>query len=247
MLYPQGNLYPQGAFSPQGFNPFNPQGSFYPQGTFGPQGFNPQGSFYPQGTFSPQGFNPQASFYPQGTFGPQAFQSNPFQSNLSNIPFANTLYGYPQQTPTFAQSVPQLSNWQHPAQQQAALQQHAIQQLLAHQLAAQQLATQQPSAMNAFTGLSSGTPQSMGAQSIGAWPQQQPNPEQLNPALTPRHHLLQQLAQYHYLVAQQLAQLAAQQAVQSSTTPYAGQFIPGAGQFIPGQLGGNFASGSTMH
>ena len=218
MLYPQGNLYPQGAFGPQGFNPFNPQGSFYPQ----------------------------------GTFGPQAFQSNPFQSNLSNIPFANTLYGYPQQTPTFAQGVPQLSSWQHPAQQQAALQQaalqqHAMQQLLAHQLAAQQLATQQPSAMNAFTGLSSGTPQSMGAQSIGAWPQQQPNPEQLNPALTPRHHLLQQLAQYHYLVAQQLAQLAAQQAVQSSTTPYAGQFIPGAGQFIPGQLGGNFASGSTMH
>jgi len=235
MLYPQGNLYPQGAFGPQGFNPFNPQGSFYPQGTFGPQGFNPQGSFYPQ-----------------GTFGPQAFQSNPFQSNLSNIPFANTLYGYPQQTPTFAQGVPQLSSWQHPAQQQAALQQaalqqHAMQQLLAHQLAAQQLATQQPPAMNAFTGLSSGTPQSMGAQSIGAWPQQQPNPEQLNPALTPRHHLLQQLAQYHYLVAQQLAQLAAQQAVQSSTTPYAGQFIPGAGQFIPGQLGGNFASGSTMH
>jgi hypothetical protein len=232
MLYPQGNLYPQGAFSPQAFNP--------------------QGSFYPQGTFGPQAFNPQGSFYPQGTFGPQAFQSNPFQSNLSNIPFANTLYGYPQQTPTFAQSVPQLSNWQHPAQQQAALQQaalqqHAMQQLLAHQLAAQQLATQQPSAMNAFTGLSSGTPQSMGAQSIGAWPQQQPNPEQLNPALTPRHHLLQQLAQYHYLVAQQLAQLAAQQAVQSSTTPYAGQFIPGAGQFIPGQLGGNFASGSTMH
>src|SRR6266851_4665161 len=127
----------------------------------------PQGNLYPQGTFSPQGFNPQGSFYPQGTFGPQAFQSNPFQSNLSNIPFANTLYGYPQQTPTFAQSVPQLSNWQHPAQQQAALQQHA--------------------------------------------------------------------------------QLAAQQAVQSSITPYAGQFIPGAGQFIPGQLGGNFASGSTMH
>jgi hypothetical protein len=236
-----------------------PQGNFYPQGAFSPQSFSPQGSFYPQGTFGPQSFSPQGSFYPQGTFGPQAFQSSPFQSNLSNIPFANTLYGYSQQTPTFAQSAPQLSNWQHPAQQQAALQQaalqqHAMQQLLAHQLAAQQLATQQPSAMNAFTGLSSGTPQSMGAQSIGAWPQQQPNPEQFNPALTPRHHLLQQLAQYHYLVAQQLAQLAAQQAVQSATTPYAGQFIPyagqfipGAGQFIPGQLGGNFASGSTMH
>ena len=72
--------------------------------------------------------------------------------------------------------------------------------------------------------------------------------------MTPRHHLLQQLAQYHHLVAQQLAQLAAQQAAQGSITPYAGQFvpggsqfIPGAGQFIPGQLGGNFAPGITMH
>jgi hypothetical protein len=203
---------------------------------------------YPQGNFYPQ----QGSFYPQGALSPQAFQSSPFQSNLGTIPFANTPYGYPQQTPNFAQSVPQFSNWQHPAQQQAAqqqavLQQHAMQQLLAHQLAAQQLATQQPSAMNGFAGSPNGVGQSIGAQSIGGWTQQQANPEQINPALTSRHHLLQQLAQYHYLVAQQLAQLAAQQAVQSSITPYAGQFIPGAGQFIPGQLGGNFASGITMH
>jgi hypothetical protein len=221
-----------------------PQGSFYPQGAFGPQAFqsNPQGNFYPQGAFGPQAFqsNPQGNFYPQGTFGPQPFQSNP-----GSIPFANTLYGYPQQTSTFAQGLPPSSNWQHPAQQQAvlqqqALQQQAIQQLLAHQLAAQQLATQQPSAMNAFTGLSNGA-----AQPVGAWTQQ-PNPEQINPAVTPRHHLLQQLAQYHYLVAQQLAQLAAQQAVQGSVNPYAGQF-QGAGQFIPGQLGANFVSGITMH
>jgi hypothetical protein len=231
MVYPQGNFYPQGAFSAQSFQ-------------------NPQGSLYPQ----------QGSFYPQGTFGQQAFQSNPFQSNLGNIPFANTLYGYPQQlgypqqagypqqTPNFAQGLPQSSNWQQPAQQQAALQQHAIQQLLAHQLAAQQLGMQQPSPMNAFPGLSNGA-----VQPVGAWTQQ-PNAEQINPALTPRHHLLQQLAQYHYLVAQQLAQLAAQQAVQGSITPYAGQyipggsqFIPGAGQFIPGQLAGNFAPGITMH
>jgi hypothetical protein len=203
----------------------------------------PQGNFYPQGAFGPQGFqsNPQSNFYPQGTFGPQVLQSSP-----GNIPFANTLYGYPQQTFPFAQGLPQWSNWQHPAQQQAAqqqaaLQQQAIQQLLAHQLAAQQLAAQQPSAMNAFTGLSNGA-----AQPIGAWTQQQPNPEQVNPAMTPRHHLLQQLAQYHYLVAQQLAQLAAQQAVQSSVNPYAGQF-QGAGQFIPGQLGANFVPGITMH
>jgi hypothetical protein len=214
-----------------------PQGNFYPQGAFGPQAFQS----------NPQAFqsHPQGNFYPQGTLGPQAYQGNP-----GNIPFANTLYGYPQQTPTFAQGLPQStglpqsSNWQHPAQQaalqQQALQQQAIQQLLAHQLAAQQLATQQPSAMNAFTGLSNGA-----AQPIGAWTQQ-PNPEQINPAVTPRHHLLQQLAQYHYLVAQQLAQLAAQQAVQGSVNPYAGQF-QGAGQFIPGQLGANFVSGITMH
>jgi hypothetical protein len=209
----------------------------------------PQGNFYPQGVFGPQAFQsiPQGNFYPQGTFGPQAMQSAP-----GNIPFANTLYGYPQQTPTFApfaQGLPQSSNWQHPAQhqqqqaalQQQALQQQAIQQLLAHQLAAQQMATQQPAALNAFGGLSNGA-----AQPIGAWTQQQPNPEQINPAMTPRHHLLQQLSQYHYLVAQQLAQLAAQQAAQGSVNPYAGQF-QGAGQFIPGQLGGNFVSGITMH
>jgi hypothetical protein len=231
----------------------------------------PQGNSYPQGAFGQQSFpNLQGNFYPQGAFGQQVFQSNPsqntpLQSNLGNIPFANTPYGYPQQT--------QAGYSQHPAQQQAALQQHAIQQLLAHQLAAQQLGpqqfgpqqpgpqqfgmqqqpfgAQQPSAMNAFPGLSNGAAQS------GAWaqpgagtqqqPQQQPNTEQINPALTPRHHLLQQLAQYHYLVVQQLAQLAAQQAVQGSITSYAGQFIPGAGQFIPGQLGGNFAPGITMH
>jgi len=136
--------------------------------------------------------HPQGNFYPQGVFGPQAFQSNP-----GYIPFANTPYGYPQQTPAFAQGLPQWSSWQYPGQQQAAL-------------------------------------------------QQQPNPEQINPAMTPRHHLLQQLAQYHYSVAQQLAQLAAQQAFQSSVNPYAGQF-QGAGQFIPGPLGANFVPGITMH
>jgi hypothetical protein len=88
--------------------------------------------------------------------------------------------------------------------------------------------------MNAFPGLSNGAAQS------GAWTQQHPGTEQINPTLAPRHHLLQQLAQYHYLVAQQLAQLAAQQAAQGSIAPY-------AGQFIPGQLGGNFAPGITMH
>jgi hypothetical protein len=197
----------------------------------------------------PQGiFYPQQGFYPQGTFGPQAFQSSP-----GNIPFANTLYGYPQQT--FAQGLPPGSNWQHPtqqaAQQQAALQQQAIQQLLAHQLATQQLAALQPSAMNSFNGVSNGAFSGLSngaAQPTGAWAQQ-PNPEQFNPAVTPRHHLLQQLAQYHYLVAQQLAQQAAQQAVLQG----AGQFIPsplgipGPMGVLPGQLGANFVSGITMH
>jgi hypothetical protein len=54
------------------------------------------------------------------------------------------------------------------------------------------------------------------------------------------HHLLQQLAQYHYLVAQQLTQLAAQQAIQTPAGPFAGQFIPGS-------LGANFVPGITMH
>jgi hypothetical protein len=206
----------------------------------------PQGNFYPQGAFGPQAFpnNPPGSFHPQGTFGPQAFQGNP-----GNIPFANALYGYPQQTPTFAQGLPQWSNWQHPVQQQAlqqaALQQQAIQQLLAHQLAAQQLSAQQPSAINGFSGGFIGSSNGA-AQPIGAWTQQPPTLEQMNPALAPRHQLLQQLAQYHYLVAQQLAQIAAQQAIQGSVTPYAGQFT-GAGQFTPGQLGANFVPGITMH
>ena len=139
-----------------------------------------------------------------------------------------------------------------------------MQQLLAHQLAAQQLATVNPGTVNPLSGLSNGvaqsgawtqqqpgawTQQQPGAwtqQQPGAWTQQQPNQEQINPAMTPRHHLLQQLAQYHYLVAQQLAQLAAQQALQSSVNPYAGQF-QGAGPFIPGPLGANFVPGITMH
>jgi hypothetical protein len=172
--------------------------------------FQPQGNFYPQS---------QGNFYPQGGFYPGA---------AGHIPFANTLYGIPQQTPVFAQGPSPLSNWQQAAQQQAALQQQAIQQLLAHQLAAQQL----------------------GAQSNGAWTQQS-NLGPLSPALQlspllqqqapqqPHHHLLQQLAQYHYLVGQQLAQLAAQQSGQNSSSPY-------LGQFIPGQLGASFVPGITM-
>jgi hypothetical protein len=209
---------------------FYPQGNSYPQASFGTQGnFNPQAGFGAQGNF-----NPQAGLGPQGSYGPNGSQGNP-------TPFANTPYGYPQQSLGFAQGLSQSPNWQNPAQQQAASQ-HALQQILAHQQAAQQLAIQHLSAINGFNGLSNG-----GAQFAGAWSQQQANQGQVNPALQPQqqphHHLLQQLAQYHYLVAQQLAQLAAQQAVQNSGNPYAGQFI--SGQL--GQLGANFVPGITMH
>jgi hypothetical protein len=192
---------------------FHPQGNFHSQGTFG----------YPQGSFG----------YPQGIFGQPGFQG---ASN--GIPFANTVYGYPQLTPIF-QGVPQMPSWQHPAQQQAllqaALQQQAMQ-LLAPHLATQPFALQNPPGANAFNGLANGA-----TQSVGGWQQPQVGPEQMNPALQPLspQHLLQRLAQFHHLVAQQLAQLAAQQAAQTGN-PY-------AGQFIPGQLGANFVPGFTMH
>jgi len=240
MFYPQGNFYsqgnlgyPQGSFGQQGF----PQGGFgNPQGGFG----NPQGGFgYPQGSFGQQGF-------PQGGFGQPGSQGTP-----NAIPFANTLYGYPQLTPYFpqgfAQSPPQVSNWQHPVQQQTALQQAVLQQallqLLAPQLAAQSPAFQHPAGISGLNGIANGA-----GQSVGAWQQPQPNPEQINPAVLQQpQQQLQRLAQYHYLLAQQFAQLAAQQAAHNSGNPYGSQFIPGTGQFIPSQLGANFVPGITMH
>ena len=209
--------------------------------------------FYPQGNFNSQG----NLGYPQGGFGQQSFQATP-----NAIPFANTLYGYPQPlygypqlTPHFAQTPPHVSNWQQLAQQQAALQQQAILQLLAPQLAGQSPASQHPSGIGGLSGVANGA-----GQSGAVWQQPQASPEQINPALVqqsqhqfqqPQYQLLQRLAQYHYLVAQQLAQLAAQQAAQGSgnpyTGPYAGQFVPGTGQFIPNQLGANFVPGITMH
>ncbi len=207
---------------------FYPQGNFHSQANLG----YPQGGFgYPQGGF---GYSP-------GSFGQQSSQASP-----NAIPFANTLYGYPQLTPYFpqgfAQSPPQVSNWQHPAQQQAVLQQ-ALLQLLAPQLAAQSPAFQHPAGISGLNGIANGA-----GQSVGAWQQPQPNPEQINPAVLQQpQHQLQRLAQYHYLLAQQFAQLAAQQAVHNSGNPYAGQFLPGTGQFIPSQLGANFVPGITMH
>jgi hypothetical protein len=229
MFYPQGN--------------FNSQANLgYPQGSFG----NPQGGLgYPQGSFGfPQGAYPQGGFaHPQGSFGQQSSQATP-----NAIPFANTLYGYPQLTPNFsqgfAQSLPQVSNWQHLAQQQAALQQQALLQLLAPQLAAQH-----PAGVSGLGPISGLNGMANGAgQSVGAWQQPQPNPEQINPAVLQQpQHQLQRLAQYHYLVAQQFAQLAAQQAIHNPGNPYAGQFIPGTSQFIPGQPGASFVPGITMH
>jgi hypothetical protein len=95
--------------------------------------------------------------------------------------------------------------------------------ILAHQWAAHQLAAQHPAGLNGLGTFVNGG-------------------EQINPGLQqpPHHRLLQQLAQYHYLVAQQLAQLAAQQAVQGAAGPH-------AGQFIPGQPAANFVPGFTMH
>src|SRR5882757_875423 len=239
MFYPQGNFnsqanpgYPQGSFG-------NPQGGFgYPQGSFG----------YSQGSFGyPQGAYPQGGFaHPQGSLGQQSSQATP-----NAIPFANTLYGYPQLTPYFpqgfAQSPPHVSNWQHLAQQQAALQQ-ALLQLLAPQLAAQSPELQHPAGISGFNGMANGGIANGVGQSVGAWQQPLPTQEQINPAVLQQpQHQLQRLAQYHSWVAQQFAQLAAQQAVHNSASPYAGQFIPGTGQFIPSQLGANFVPGITMH
>ncbi len=217
---------------------FYPQSNFYSQGSIG----FPQGLAYPQGVGYPQVFG-----YPQGSLGQQGF---PGTSN--NIPFANTLYGYPQLTPSFAQGLPQMSNWQHPAQQQAqqqaALQQQAMLHLLATQLVPP-FTQQHLQGTNAFAGSTNGA-----TQPTSVWQQPQPNPEQFNPALLQQSQLqlLQRLAQYHRLVAQQLAQLAAQQATQGAGTPYTGQFIPGqfvqsSGQYIPSPLGANFVPGITMH
>lgn len=188
--------------------------------------------FYPQGNIQSQG----NIGYPQASFGQQGLQG---AASGSGIPFANTLYGYPQVAPIF-QGVPQ-SSWQHPAPQQAqlqaALQPQVMPQFLAPPFAAQPFAFQNPLGTNAFNGLASGT-----AQPVVGWQPPQVIPEQFNPALQyqSQQHLLQRLAQYHYLVAQQLAQFAAQQ-----TAPNSGYTF--TGQFIPGQLGANFVPGITTH
>ncbi len=228
---------------------------FYPQSNFHSQGLgHPQSSGYPQSFgYPPSSGYPQGFGYPQGSFAQQGFPGT-----LNYIPFANALYGYPQPTSHVAQGLPQMSNWQHPAQQQAqqqaALQQQAMLHLLATQQLAQPFTQQHLQGTNEFAGSANGA-----AQSASLWTQPQANPEHINPALLQQsqQQLLQRLAQYHHLVAQQLGQMAAQLATQGLGTPYAGQFIPGqfmpnqfipsSGQYIPSQLGANFAPGITMH
>src|SRR5260221_9825382 len=139
---------------------FYPQGNFHSQANLGyPQG----GIGYPQGGFG----------YSQGSLGLQTPNA---------IPFANTLYGYPQLTPnfpqSFAQSPPQVSTWQHLAQQ-AALQQ-ALLQLLAPQLAAQSPAFQHPAGISGFNGMTNGAIAKGVGQSVGAWQKPPPNPDQIN-------------------------------------------------------------------
>jgi hypothetical protein len=223
-------LHSQG-FYPQGLNPFYPQGlvpqglnPFYPQGLT-PQGLNLQGGFNnPQaGVHNPGGVYPQGS--PQGGVG--YFDNTPGY-------FANTLYGLPQHA--FVQGSSPQANWQHPAQQ-------AVQQLLTQQLAAQ---VGTPSAGGALGGLSNGA----GAQATAAWPQHN-NSGQINPTVQQQwmqQPSFQQLAQHHYAIAQQLLQLAAQQTLQGTASPYAGQFIPGQiAPFVPATMGGSFVPGITMH
>jgi len=183
--------------------------------------------FYPQANpYSQFGFNPQ-SFIPQG-FNPQGYIPQQGHSALGNFNApAGGIYGYGAQ----------------------GLQgQHGLQQLLAHQLAPQQFTPPQFADPNALSGPSGFNGASNGIPGTG-WTQphtqfvSQPlfgqinSPQQQQP---PQHQLLQQLAHYHYLVAQQLAQLATQQSGQNVLNPM-------AGQFIPGQQGAPFIPGLTMH
>ena len=178
-------------------------------------------------------FYPQTNFYPQATFPQTGFAplSHP------NALYPNNIYatGVPQQTPFFTQSP--FSNGQQSVQQ-------PIRQSFGQSFGIQ------PPGMNAFNGIANGAAQP----GLAPWAQPQAGLEQTNPILQHLQqfnlslqqvsygHLLQQLAQYHNVIAHQLAQLAAQTALVS-----AGGTYPFAGQFIPNQLSPNFGSGITMH
>ncbi len=165
---------------------------------------------YPQGNFYPQG----SLGYPQGNLGyPQGIfgPRENFGQQANFIPQGNFGSQGPfGQQAPFGQGYPQ--QFGYPQQGGFPQQIGSQQQPAVLQLLAHQLAAQQLAMQ-----------QPWGATGAG-----------------PHHQLLQQLAQYHYLIAQQLTQLAAQQAVQTPAGPYAGQFIPGS-------LGANFVPGITMH
>jgi hypothetical protein len=193
---------------------FYPQANPYSQFGFNPQSFNPQ-SFNPQ-SFNPQGFAPQGSI-PQYGYGALGLNALP-----------GSIYGV-----------------------QGQQGQHGLQQVPAPQLGPQPFAPQQFAGPFGLSGPSGVNGAGNGIAAAGwAQPQtqfgSQPLFGQINPQQPqyPQPHLLQQIAQYHYLVAQQLAQLAAQQSGQN-VHPTAGQF-PMAGQFNPGQQG-SYIPGFTMH
>jgi hypothetical protein len=199
-------------------------------------------------------FYPQASFYPQTNFAQLSHPNAMHPNNYSP-------YGVSQQTPFFGQQTPFFGQQQTPflGQQQTpflaqlpysnwqqSLQQPARPPLgmqppfgIQQPLGIQPPFGLQPPGINAFHGIANGAAQQ------DPTLQQFNQTLQLNPALQQASygHLLQQLAQYHNAIAQQLAQLAAQTALVGAGSSY----YPFAGQFIPGQLSPNFGSGITMH
>lgn len=203
--------------------------------------------------------------YPQSLATP--YGATPYINTL------NTLYGNVPQNPTLMQNwspFPVLSpqiNSQQALQQQALQQQQAAHQL-ALQLAAQQLATQQltgqPFAGQPLAQLAPTAASALPSQPppFAAWTQQGGQYGNLAPQAQSTQQLpLYQLAYYHYQLAQQLAQLAAQQqpgAPGYFGNVFGGQAIPGqqfnpgqqfglGQQFIPNQYGQNVAPGMTVH
>jgi hypothetical protein len=194
--------------------------------------FYPQASPYSQFGFTPQSFNPQ-SFNPQ-SFNPQSFNPQGFN------PHGSIPQGFGSQG-----SIPQ----------------HGYG-ALGHNVLPGSITPQQPftppqfaapfgpSGPSGVNGTGHGIPAAAWAQPQTQFGSQplfgQIYPQQPQQPQYPQHHLLQQIAYYHYLVAQQLAQVAAQQSGQNVLNPTVGQF-PMAGQFNPGLQGASYIPGFTMH
>jgi hypothetical protein len=174
-------------------------------------------------------------FYPQSNFYPQSF--NPLVS-AGQTPFANTLFGFPQQSPYAQQSPSYSQQSQQPpfgqGQGQSQFGQGPSQFGQGQQFGAQNFGAQN------FPGAGAASGYSNGAVGPVSGLQQQA------PLQQPYHQLLQQLAQYHHLIAQQLLQVAAQQAHAIGGGAYGGQLMPGqvGTSFQPGS---NYLPGGTMH